>query len=349
MSDQKAKYSPRGLVVDFVGEAQTDASCKGRVLKGEVQLVFITPENIIDNKTYRDMLLLPVYQEKLVALVIDEAHCVKTWGDQFRRSFARIGDLRSLLPKNVNVLALTATATAETLDVVIQRLSMHNVYLVAMPPCQNNIFFALKLDLDIQDFTDIIVQEFLQMRLEIPKTIVYVRSYADCIAIYQILKSKMGSNFTEPVGYPNLTAYRLVEMYTRVLPAEKKDQVLQTFSLADGKLRLVIATTAFGMGVDCQDISRVMHYGAPSTLEEYIQETGRAGRNGKPARGELYVKGRKKYITYDMKRYIENFSECRRKLLFQKFLMYSESMDPLGCACCDICTRTCQCTNCLLK
>ena len=257
-------------------------------------------------------------------------------GDQFRRSFARIGNLRSLLPKNVNVMALTATATAETLDVVIQRLSMHNVYLVAMPPRQNNILFALKLDLDIQDFTDIIVQEFLQMRLEIPKTIVYVRSYADCIAIYQILKSKMGSNFTEPVGYPNLTAYKLVEMYTRVLPAEKKDQVLQTFSLADGKLRLVIATTAFGMGVDCQDISRVMHYGAPSTLEEYIQEMGRAGRNGKPARGELYVKGRKKYITYDMKRYIENFSECRRKLLFQKFLMYSESMDPLGCACCDI-------------
>ena len=124
-------------------------------------------------------------------------------------------------------------------------------------------------------------------------------------------------------------------MYTRVLPAEKKSGA-SDFSLADGKLCLVIATTAFGMGVDCQDISRVMHYGAPSTLEEYIQKMGCAGRNGKPARGELYVKGRKKYITYDMKRYIENFSECRRKLLFQYFLMYSESMDPLECACCDM-------------
>ena len=110
MSDQKAKYSPRGLKVDFVGEAQTDVLCKRRVLKGKVQLVFITPENIIENRTYRDILLLPVHQEKLIALVIDEAHCVKTWGDQFRRSVARIGDSHSPL---LNVLALIATATTE--------------------------------------------------------------------------------------------------------------------------------------------------------------------------------------------------------------------------------------------
>ena len=93
MMDQQAKYSPRGLKVEFVGEAQTDLSCKERVLSGEVQLVFITPENIIENKVYREMLLSSVYQENLVALAVDEAHCVKSWGDQFR-SFARIGDLR---------------------------------------------------------------------------------------------------------------------------------------------------------------------------------------------------------------------------------------------------------------
>ena len=346
MLDQKAKYSPRGLNVDFVGETQTDVSCKRRVLKGEVQLVFITPENIIENRTYRDMLLLPVYQEKLVALVIDEAHCVKTWGDQFRRSFTRIGDLRSILPKNVNVLALTATATTETLSAVIERLSMHSVSVVALPPCQNNIYFTLKLNSDVQDFTDSIVQELLQMRLNFPKTIVYIRSYVDCITVYQLVKSKMGINFTEPAGYPNLSAYRLIEMYTRVLPPEKKDEVLQSFSVAEGKLRLIIATTAFGMGVDCQDIARVMHWGAPSTLEEYIQETGRSGRNGKPAKGILYVKGRNKYITSGMKHYIENVSTCRRKLLFKNFLMYSESVvPPAGCLCCDVCRRTCQCTD----
>lgn len=348
MMDQQAKYSPRGLKVEFVGEAQTNLSCKERVLNGEVQLVFITPENIIENKVYREMLLSSVYQENLVALAVDEAHCVKSWGDQFRRSFARIGNLRSLLPKGVNVLALTATATEETLAVVIKRLSMHNITVVAMPPCRDNICYILKSGFNIQDFTDEIVKEFLQRRINFPKTIVYVRSYKDCATLYQLLKSKMGLEFTEPVGYPNLSGYRMIEMYTRVLPPEKKDEVLHSFSAVEGKLRLIIATTAFGMGVDCQDVTRVIHWGAPSTVEEYIQETGRSGRNGKPATGVLYVKGGNKHITYAMKHYTENISVCRRKLLFKNFLMYSDSLGTsvAGCKCCDLCKKTCQCINC---
>ena len=84
---------------------------KCKVLNGNVQLVYISPEM---NKTYRSMLLSPQYQKNLVALVIDEAHCVKTWGDSFRKAFAEIGDLRSIVPSLVNVLALMATATKET-------------------------------------------------------------------------------------------------------------------------------------------------------------------------------------------------------------------------------------------
>ena len=78
MLDERAQYSPKGLNVEFVGEAQTDLSCKRRILNGEVQLVFITPENVLDNKTYREMLLSQIYQSNLVALAIDEVHCVKS-------------------------------------------------------------------------------------------------------------------------------------------------------------------------------------------------------------------------------------------------------------------------------
>ena len=79
MMDQKAKFSPRGLITEFVGEAQDDTVAVKHVLEGIVQLVFISPENILNNTTFRKMLLTSVYQERLVALVVDEAHCVKTW------------------------------------------------------------------------------------------------------------------------------------------------------------------------------------------------------------------------------------------------------------------------------
>ena len=78
------------------------------------------------------------------------------------------------------------------------------------------------------------------------------------------------------------------------------------------------------MGVDCQDISRIIHWGVPSTTDEYIQETGRSGKNGKPSVGILYIKGNTKHVTACMNRYIGNHCICRRNLLFKKYLMYSE-------------------------
>ena len=103
--------------MEFVGEEQTDACARRKVLNGEMQLVFISPESLINNTLYRNMLLSHKYKERLVALAVDEAHCVKTWGDEFRLAFAQIGELRSLIPASVNVIALTATATSETYTV----------------------------------------------------------------------------------------------------------------------------------------------------------------------------------------------------------------------------------------
>lgn len=192
-----------------------------------------------------------------------------------------------------------------------------------------------------------ILQRVFTKRVNFPKTIVYVRTYKDCIRIYQLLKAKMGYEFTEPVGYPNLSAYRLVEMYTRVLPNEKKDEVLGSFSIVNGKIRLMIATTAFGMGVDIEDVTRVIHWGIPSTIEEYVQETGHSGRNGSAALAILYIQGSKGHVTSRMRQYIENKSLCRRKVLFQDFLMCTDNVNVSGCQCCDICEKTCECSVCL--
>ncbi len=111
MVDQTAKFSPKGLKTDFVGEAQTDDEAQKRILNGESQLVYVSPENLIENTKYRRMLLRQVYKENLVALVVDEAHCIQTWGDEFCIGFAEIGNLRSVIPPHVNIMALTATST----------------------------------------------------------------------------------------------------------------------------------------------------------------------------------------------------------------------------------------------
>ena len=79
MLEQQEKYSSKGIATEFVGEAQTDSAVTSRVLQGNLQLLYISPENLLNNPRYRSMLLTSKYKEHLVVLVVDEAHCVKTW------------------------------------------------------------------------------------------------------------------------------------------------------------------------------------------------------------------------------------------------------------------------------
>ena len=96
----------------------------------------------------------------MVAVVVDEAHCVKTWGDEFK-TFAQIGGLRSLISSTVNVMALTATATSETFLVVRRRLSMDTPTLIALPPCRDNIVYKVHSKVDVHHFTTILCEKFV--------------------------------------------------------------------------------------------------------------------------------------------------------------------------------------------
>lgn len=145
MMDQRQKFVLKGISAEFIGEAQDDPNAIKKVLSGCIQLVFISPESIISNSAFRNMLLSTPYKERMVALAIDEAHCVKTWGDEFRVAFAHIGELRSLLPSEVRVMALTATATKSTLRHVQARLSMQMLIVVGLSPLRDNILFSLIL------------------------------------------------------------------------------------------------------------------------------------------------------------------------------------------------------------
>ena len=95
------QHATRRLKTDIVGEAQSDEGAEKMVLRGESQLVYISPEKLINTPGYRRMLLQQAYKDNLIAMVIDEAHCIQTWGDEFRMTFAEIRNLRSIIPQQV--------------------------------------------------------------------------------------------------------------------------------------------------------------------------------------------------------------------------------------------------------
>ena len=142
-----------------------------------------------------------------MALVIDEEHCAKTWRDQFRTTFTQIGDLCSLIPTTVNIMALIATATLETVDVVKCRLSMDKLTLITLPPHSNNIKYEVTSIIGVDEFTTSLSRELANKRTSFPKMVIYVRTYSDCSSSYTLLKHKMGSSITEPQGNPNLSDF----------------------------------------------------------------------------------------------------------------------------------------------
>ena len=110
----------------------------------------------------------------------------------------------------------------------------------------------------------------------------------------------------------------------------------------------MIATTTFGMGIDSPDIQQVIHYGPPGCLEEYVQETGRAGRDDLPSKVVLLYGSPRRYVQENMKVYGQNTNQCQQKILFKHFICHSHiDIQPL-CQCCDVCAGKCQCTACKL-
>lgn len=140
--------------------------------------------------------------------------------------FAQIGELRSLLPNGINIITLTATATAETLSIISQRLCMVNPVIIAMSPCRDNITLQMHIKVDTDTFATSLCSELTEKWLMFSKTVIYVRTCASCLDMYMALRLKIGAGFTEPPGYPNLSEYRGIDMFTRVLTTAKKEEVM---------------------------------------------------------------------------------------------------------------------------
>ena len=235
-------------------------------------------------------------------------------------------------------MALTATATKETYRIITERLCMNDPNLVGLSSVRNNIKYAVEPFCELDNLCSLLSKELLEQRASTPKTVLFCRTLQACANVYQGIKKLVGARITEPPGLPvNLIKFRLIDIFTAGSKTEMREAVIAEFCRSDTKLRLIIATCAFGLGIDCSDIARIIHWGPPNTLEELVQETGRAGRNGMPSKAILYYGKPGRHVDKSMKEYGENSSICRRIFLYRNFLFTNTVQKTANC--CDLCDK----------
>ena len=197
----------------------------------------------------------------------------------FRQSFGRLGELKSFLPENTPWLVLTATATKETIRLIQKSLNLTNVTFVKSSPNRENIVYSVsKITADIKTTFGWLLQEIENNGVQVDRTIIYCNQIKQCADIFDHLKQSLGAKmfFQSRQEVPN----RLVAMYHHSTKQHIKDAVLSSLLDSSGTIRVVIATSALGMGVNMQNVRRVIHYGPPKDIEAYMQESGRGGRDG---------------------------------------------------------------------
>ena len=302
-----------------------------------VQILYVTPEMLSKSQQMINTFERLHRRQKLARLVIDEAHCVSQWGHDFRPDYKLIGDVRRKFP-DVPVIALTATATENVKVDVIHNLGMEGCEVFTQSFNRPNLYYEVrpkrKGGADLQDIASLINEKHRKQT-----GIIYCLSRNSCEKMAEALRKEH-----------KIKAH----WYHAGMKPEEKSETQKKWQA--GEYHVIVATIAFGMGIDKADVRFVIHHSIPKSLEGYYQETGRAGRDGKKSgcylfygyqdagklrrmiddgEGSWEQKERQHQMLRKMVQFCENQSDCRR---VQVLSYFNERFDR------DDCEN--QCDNC---
>jgi ATP-dependent DNA helicase RecQ len=273
MKDQVDSLAALGIAATFINSSLAQSEALSRInamADGHFDLVYIAPERL------RSSLFLEKLREtKVQLLAVDEAHCISEWGHDFRPDYARLGRLRERL-NNPQTIALTATATPDVRTDIVAQLRLQDPKIFITGFSRPNLHFEVA-----QSFSDLDRDR---------KLVEFLRETPGAGIIYSATRK----GCEQLVPQVAAAAGRKVDLYNAGLEPDARRRVQDNFMA--GKTPIIVATNAFGMGIDKPDLRFVVHYNIPGTLEAYYQEAGRAGRDGQPSKCLLLYSQRDRRI-----------------------------------------------------
>lgn len=330
MQDQVEALRDNGIGATFLNSTLNFQEVRSRetaILEGKIKLLYVAPERLLGE---RFLPFLDIVAAKLgiSAFAIDEAHCVSEWGHDFRPEYRQMERVRDRYP-DIPIVALTATATERVRQDIIQQLTLRNPYIHVASFNRPNLYYEVR-----------------------PKT---KHSFAE---VLQIIQKKGGSGIIYCLSRKKVeeVAYKLQQSGIEALPYHAGmndiDRTTNQTRFIRDDVQVMVATIAFGMGINKPDVRFVIHYDLPKNLEGYYQESGRAGRDNEPAHCSLFFGyGDVKTIEYIIEqkpdpqeqriaqqqlRRVINYaqsSDCRRTIQ----LSYFGDSFPGNCGTCDNC------------
>ncbi|MEG4577138.1 DNA helicase RecQ [Microcoleus sp. N3A4] len=330
MQDQVEALQDNGIGATFLNSTLSSQETRSRetaILEGKIKLLYVAPERLLGE---RFLPFLDIVANKLgiSAFAIDEAHCVSEWGHDFRPEYRQMERVRDRYP-DIPIMGLTATATERVRQDIIQQLTLRNPYIHVASFNRPNLYYEVR-----------------------PKT---KHSFAE---VLQIIQKKGGSGIIYCLSRKKVdeVAYKLQQSGIQALPyhagMNDVDRATNQTRFIRDDVQVMVATIAFGMGINKPDVRFVIHYDLPKNLEGYYQESGRAGRDNEPAHCSLFFGyGDVKMIDYIIEQKPDPQEQRIARQQLRRVINYAESTDcrrtiqlsyfgdsfPGNCGTCDNC------------